>query len=299
MNVRVLRSKSAQNITLETAKEAFKKSFKGRDSDYTKNVLWDIDRFIEHIGKKKTLADVAGREGEIEKWLRALVKENGKPLGSGRRLEIRRAVLNFLSTSGVELNRRDITRPSKQDVRNDRGRIRWLSKKQAIAVAEKLADPWKDAFRVQVGLGFRPDELITLKRADFSEDFETVTLSPLDHLTLKEGSRTIKVPVQVRGIVERRLKESAIAFPENGKPYPNAKLFDRRYLAALKAAGKAADIPFKMDCRIGRRTCATLLLGAGTPVKTVADILGDDPATVLEHYGAIIPEHMDPAAAAI
>jgi len=71
----------------------------------------------------------------------------------------------------VELHRKSIHRPSKKDVRNDRGNIRWLSKKMATDVAEKLADPWKEVFRIQVGLGLRPDELITLKREDFTEDF--------------------------------------------------------------------------------------------------------------------------------
>jgi hypothetical protein len=134
----------------------------------------------------------------------------------------------------------------------------------------------------------------------------TLSLSKLEHLTLKQGTRTIIVPKAVHSIIERRLNAGDILFPykskrckEAGIPWKKAKNFDQLYLRALRAAGAAAKVPFALDCRVGRRTCATILLSKGTAPKVVADILGDNLQTVIEHYGASIPGSNDPSAAAI
>jgi len=239
MGHRMLRDKSAQYVQLGKAKETWLSKFQGRDADYKKSMQWDIERFIEQFGEKTTVAEMAGREVEVDDWLRSLTKKVKKPkaqkkgtktdakdskaeekfeyeerpLGGGRRRELRRVILRFLTDSGLDPDRKGIHRPGVKDVRNDRSPIRWLTKDQATSVKENLKQPWQDYFRVQLGLGLRPDELITLKRSDFDQKFETVTLSPLEHLTLKEGSRSIRVPGVVREIVKRRLASAQIVFP--------------------------------------------------------------------------------------
>lgn len=298
--------------TLEDAATEWKKNFVGKDSDHTKIVGYDLDRFVTHFKPGTVLDQMEGREKEIDVWLRGLMTKARKasegkperparPISAGRRAQIRRHVLRFLEDSGVMLERKAVKTVKRKEIRAGRGSIRWLERSQAEKVAEYLAQPWRDLFRVQVALGLRPDELITLKREDFSEKHDMVTLSPLEHLTLKQGSRTIKVPEVIRPVIKRRLESAAVLFPDpaTGVPWTNPKYYNRAYLAALKAAGAAAGVPFKMDCRIGRRTCATLLLDAGVSVKHVADILGDDPATIIEHYGAKIQDRLDPSAAAL
>lgn len=305
--------------TLADALTTWKETLTG-DNDYVKNQQGDAAMFVRKFGEKTLLTDVADKAKDIDLWIRSIKKtvskkdqEAGKKaektISASRRQEIRRVVLRFLRESGAELDAKSIKRPSKKDVRNDRGAIRWLTRDQAQAVASKLTDPYyADCFRIQLALGLRPDELLTLKKADFSELNKklTVTLSPLGHLTLKEGSRSVIVPEHVRLTITRRLEDCAIVFPYIGKkvkkagqPWPDAKFFDRKYLKALRAAGKAADVPFELDCRVARRTCATLLLSAGTAPKVVADILGDNLQTVIEHYGASIPGSNDPTVAAI
>ena len=312
MGYRTLRDTAAiEGLTLETALENWKKRLVG-DDDYVTDQGWTAGMFVERFDKTTKVADMAGREREINDWIAGIKhtegKREGQRIGAGRRQEIRRVVLKFLTDSGLDPDRKAIKRPGKKDVRNDRGAVRWLDKVQATAMANKVeAGYWNDCFRFQLATGLRPDELTTLKRDDFNSDFSKLTLSPLDHLTLKEGSRTITVPQHVRGIVERRLKKNAILFSFVGerwkklwgKPWPNAKMFDRKYLAALRAAAKLASIPFTVDCRIARRTCATLLLAAGEPPKAVADYLGDDLQTILEHYAAAMPGSLDPSKAAI
>lgn len=134
----------------------------------------------------------SGRARLYLKWLTKTVikgkEEVQVRIGAGRRLEVRRAVLRFLTDAGLDIDRKLVKRPGKKDIRNDRAPIRWLTKQQAKDVAEKLPQPWADCFRVQVAMGLRPDELPTLKRVDFDAECTTLKLSPFEHLTLKEGS---------------------------------------------------------------------------------------------------------------
>lgn len=282
--------------TLQKALEVWIENYKGRDADWTRIVENDLKRFIAEFTPDLEVDEMSGREKDIDTWLRGL------DIGAGRRQQMRRIVLRFLDDSGVSIDKRAVASVGKQEVRKDRGQIRWLERVQAEAVAKALPAPWNDYFRIQVAMGFRPDELITLQRANFhGDDFEIVTLAPLKHLTLKQGSRTIRVPEAVRDILERRLDGTEILFPDpaTAKPWADPKDYNRAYRKALKAAGTAAGVAFKMDCRIGRRTCASLLLREGLGIERAAAVLGDNPATIREHYAAILPSEVDPSAAAL
>jgi len=304
--------------TLGDACRLWLANYKGRDGDHTKIIGYDLWRFVDHFdppkpgeehgGDRMEVDELAGRERDIDAWLRGLTVKQKKedktpprPIGAGRRAQIRRAVLRFLEDSGVSVARKAVTSVKKKEVRADRGRIRWLERDQAELVAEKLPSPWCDLFRVQVALGLRPDELITLKRDDFDNDLSRVALSPLKHLTLKQGSRQIRVPTAVQKIIKRRLEAGDVLFnePETGEPWADPKNYNKQYNAALKKAAAAAGVLTHMDCRIGRRTCASLLLRNGRNVEEVAAILGDDPATIREHYASILPHEVDPTPAAL
>lgn len=304
---RAVKARAAlEGLTLKAAATTWTSKLTG-DAEYVNDQTLTANAFVRQFGETTLATDMPGRETEIDEWIRGLKNNRNKPIGAGRRLEIRRVVLKLLRETGVEMDKKAIKRPSKKDVRNDRGAIRWLTRIQARNVAERIQDTYfADCFRVQLALGLRPNELLTLKKADFSEidGKRSLTLSPLAHLTLKEGSRTIIVPEHIHAILDRRLEASDILFPHvggkhDGKPWVKAKLFDRRYVQALRAAGKAAGVPFDLDGRVARRTAATLLLGAGVAPKAVADILGDRLDTVIEHYGAAIPGTNDPSKAAI
>jgi len=45
----------------------------------------------------------------------------------------------------------------------------------------------------------------------------------------------------------------------------------------------------RLDARIGRKTCATLLLAGGVPPNAVAALLGDNLPTIISHYAGVIP----------
>lgn len=283
----------------------------GRDLDSTANQAYDLARFLKHFdpgadgqldGARLEVDEFNGREQDLSEWIQGLMKTNGAPLSGGRRNQIRDVVLKLLEGAGVFIVREKVARAGKRALRAGRGAIRWLERAQAAAVAAALPDPWSDYFQVQVAMGFRPDELITLKRGDFhGDDFATVSLSPLNHLTLKLGTRTLKVPSHLRALLERRFDKNELLFPcpETGETWPSARWYNRCYHRALKAAGVAAGVKFALDCRTARRTAASLWLREGMSVERVAVRLGDNAATVREHYAAILPQEVEVSGVAL
>ncbi|MCY3018221.1 MAG: site-specific integrase [Planctomycetota bacterium] len=297
--------RSGPSPTLKEALATFKEHYQGRDDLCTREILNDLGRFNTHFGETTEIDAMEGREADIDGWLRGLKlaegARKGRAISAERRLKLRKRILKFLTDSGAVIDRKAIPAPRRDEIRRERGQIRWLEKEQAIAVAEALQQPWQDMFRIQVGIGLRPNELITLKRADFDADCIRLRLSALGNLTLKLGPRDIKLPDEVAKIVKRRLETGDVLFPDprTGKPWKTAELFNDHYLKALRAAGATAKAPFELDCRTGRRTCGSILIRAGRSVEEVAALLGDDPRTVREHYARILPHEVDSTPAVI
>jgi integrase len=300
------KSREGASPTLQQALDNWTANYVGRDPDHTRIVTNDLKRFVAHFKPDTEIDSLDGKERDVDTWLRGLKIQDGirkgQSLSAGRRFQIRTHVLAFMRDSGTPLKAEAIHRPSKDDVRADRGEIRWLEKGQAQKLAAELPAPWCDYFRVQVGTGLRPDELITLKRSDFTKDFSRLTLSEYGALTLKQGPRTIMVPVPVREIIKRRLDgDNNTVFPDTttDAPWVNPKTYNRFYLKALRKAASDAGIKVKVDCRTGRRTCGSLLLRAKQSIEQVAAILGDRVETVREHYAKILSKEVDPSAAAL
>jgi integrase len=326
---------SGPDVTLDTARADWLARYQGRDKHHTDAVRWDLERFCKKFGGDTSLKEMCGCERDIDAWLRGLTVEKDqvvRPIGAGRRQQIRRVVLRFLQDSGLRVDVKAVGSVGTHEVRRDRGEIRWLERAQAVALADAFDSPafleldrhgkplpadvlktpdqlaprvmwaryWSDAFRVQVALGLRPSELPTLQAGNFSSDFSELTLATLGALSLKNGSRHLRVPRQAREIIERRAGENAIVFAnKRGKAWATAEAFCKKFHRALQVAAQLAGIATAVDCRTGRRTCASLLLRAGKTVEDVAAILGDDPDTIREHYARILSHEVDPSAAAL
>lgn len=287
--------------TLSAALDAWGKTL-GGDPDYVRNQKNDVGIFVKAFGESTKLTDMAGREEDLNKWLRGNKREGGTrdglPISPRRHVELRRVVISFLKASGGEVDAKLIKRPGAVKVREARGNPKALTEAQARKVAENFAEKYyEDCFRVQVALGLRPGELITLKKGDFTEvnGVMSLTLSPLG---------TLIVPQAIRKIIKDRLEVSDIVFPLKsqkvkaaGLPWRKAATFCDLYLKALSAAG--AGVQFPLDCRVARRTCATTLLAAGVAPKIVSDILGHNLQMLLEHYASVLPGQNDPSKAAI
>ena len=280
--------------TLRTALDAWLRDFKRGSPAHRRNVTRELERFVHAFGSKTLVDDLSGQERRLDAWLA------DQDVVASRRQQIRIYVLRFLDDSGLHIDRKKVPAVKLKNIRSDRKPIRWLSKARAVRVAEALPNGMADAWRVQVALGLRPTELITLQRSNFSRELSAVTLAPLGNLTLKTGPRTIQVPKPIRDLIRRRLESCDILFPdEAGEPYADPRLFWQRYNRALAAAGKATAAPFGLDARTGRRTCASILLRAGRSTEEVAILLGDRAETIREHYARLLPVEVDPSAAAL
>lgn len=276
--------------SLQTAVDAWVKKLHG-DSDYARNTATDARKFVNQFGPETLVDDMEGRESDIAAWIGGLKTANRIALSAGRRRQIRLVALKFLEDSGALMSRKSVKPPTRKEVRRDRGAIRWLDADQCKAVSEKMTVEFKDVFDIQCGIGLRASEVATLKRADFSPDYGSLTLSPLGGLTLKTGSRAITVSrfPEVQKILKRRAESAQILFNQKGRPYLLRRFF-KNYNAALNAA--RGDIPFKLDARTGRRSCASQLIRAGKSIEAVAALLGDDPNTIREHYGKVMSEEV-------
>lgn len=307
--------------TLDAALATWLADFKGRDPDYMYNVERDLTRFVERFGASREVDSFIGAELEIKNDLMKL------GVSPSTRNAVRKCVLRFLEDSGATLDRKLVPAAGARAVRAARGAIRWLERPQATALAKKLPPYWADLFRVNVQLGLRPEEMPTLHADNFTNNFKLLTLMPREHLTLKTGSRKIAVPAAVRKIIKRRLKNNAsgIVFPQmvfriagnkkvnvlrdTGRLWKTMDWFDRKYVRELRAAAKlvnadeklpaTARIGVKLDARIARRTCGSLLIRAGLSDEEVAAVLGDTPEMVREHYAEIRSEEVDRSAAGI
>jgi len=281
--------------TLAEAKEAYLKHYTGSEGQ-KQHVKSFLKKFITAHGETTSVDEFAGKEKEINSWLHNL------PISPRTRHAIRIYVINMLEQGGgIHINRKLIEAPTVKEIREARGAIKWLEKAQAQKVANKLTGYWRDLFRVQVATGLRADEIITLRRECFEKDYSKLTLQPYEHLTLKTHSRTIQVPEQIRPILKRRLKETDFLFPrpETNEPWKDRGEYHKRYNEALNAVREECNIPFKLDCRTGRRTCGSILIRSGQTVEHVAALLGNSPEIVREHYARILPTEVDSKAAAL
>jgi len=298
--------------TLEKARMKFMKAYRAGmlgqkrgkipDADAVKNIEWDLERLCKHFGEQTPADFIEGKEEDFSAWLHGLKNASGKVLSASRRMQIRIYGLMMLEHAGAKPDRKKIARPDmnasnrvNDTTRGNNGLINYLTRSEAEKVAAKLNQPWADMFRIQLSVGLRPDELLTLHRNNFSHDLSKLTLAPLVFsdeeekifiLTLKTGSRDVPIPESVRGILKARLKIGDVLFPDrNGIAWTRPRQFNRQYRAALARAGSAARLRKKLDARIARRTCASWLMQENVSAEKIAKLLGNSPAMILKHYG--------------
>lgn len=300
-------------LTIGAARDAVLEAIAGKDPGHVKHVQCDLGRFCTKFGAATKCDAFKGGEVRINSWIQSLRKRDGKPLGPNARNYLQIYILKLLRAGGVKIDASKIDRVGKKEMNAKRQKIRWLTNSDASAVLAKLPQPYADAFHIQCRIGLRPFELLTLHRSNFTADFSELRLEQLtDVLTLKTGPRknAIPIPSDLRPILEARARECEVLFPEpaghnskhprkvlarvrkqrrpaavGGQPWRDPDAFSRRFKNALVSAAKAANVTTPMDARVGRRTCASLLLQAGVPIVKVAELLGNSPEQIVNAYG--------------
>jgi integrase len=285
--------KRGPRVTLRDAVDTWFQSWKVRkDETYTKTVKYDLENFIAMFGAETTTDQIEGREGEIDAWIQGMktpAERDGKgkvikwrPVSPSRIHHVRTCVLKMLTESGVHLDRSRIATAEKVDKP-----IHWLNREQADQIVKALPAYYADCFRIQVAIGLRPQELLTLTEGNFRNDFATLVLAETHGITLKTSSRTIPIPEHLGPLLKLRAKQNRLLFPDDksGKPWKNEMVFFRRFNRRLRTAAAKCAINIPMDCRIGRRTCASLLIQGNVSAEKVAALLGNTPDMILSHYG--------------
>ena len=163
-------------LTLGEARDKVLQSIGTKDSNHVKHVKQDLGRFVAQFGATTRVDTFRGAEFRINTWLQSLRKRNGQPLGPNARQYFRIYILKLLKTGGARIDDSKITPITKKELASKRQKIRWLTNAQAQAVLENLPQPYADAFKIQVRIGLRPFELLTLQRSNFTEDFQNYDL---------------------------------------------------------------------------------------------------------------------------
>ena len=306
--------------TLSEAAALVMATLEGKHYGHRKHVEQDIGRFVKRFGQHTRCGDMQGQESEISAWIASIKKRDGAQLGPNARQYFRIYILKLLRSGGAKIDASQIQRITKKELKAKRGDIRYLTPEQAQQILERLPPYFADAFRLQCRVGFRPFELLTITKENFAADFSQLTLAPLGKLTLKTGSRTVPIPEDLRAMIQGRLAECSILFPEpagrkpkrdyapmdeskrkrkkriapapGGQPWRDPDAFAFKFNSALTRAAVDANISVRMDCRIGRRTCATALIRANFTADRIAGLLGNSAAQVLESYADCDTENM-------
>jgi hypothetical protein len=269
-----------------------------KDKGETKDVAEvSSDALIEHLEKyrdRKKLGDiytylskflVSATHGEFD---RAPVLEWFRPLGKRKKAE-KRAKQWF-----------------------------WLSRKQALALIEKLreqhGDYFADAAMIQYGCGFRPEELVLLQTSAVtvtSKKAARISVVALPGYGLKNerSQDAVNVPSWAMDALQRRLKAAKgkpILFPQSESgctvwPYalktmteeqrardlwPDAfsHFWSEMYTPRLRQAATAAGVDAtQVDGKTMRHTCGReIILKYG--FEKAAAVLRHDVKTLREHY---------------
>ncbi|MBO4541235.1 MAG: tyrosine-type recombinase/integrase [Bacilli bacterium] len=148
-------------------------------------------------------------------------------------------------------------------------------------------------FRLFVYYGLRLGELLGLKRRDFDERCNTLSIERSRAEKVLEGNSHIQSPKTKRSIrtllllpglkelLDPTLEPEDFLFQSKVKEgsFINEMTIRRR---AKKYARKAGLIPIKIH--EFRHSCASNLLRAGIPLRVVASWLGDKETTILTYY---------------
>jgi len=270
-----------------------------------------IERFVKEFGAMMNVADVDPHK--VNEWLQLYKQADGSSISEMRRKFVRTAVLKFLTTITRDaFDRKAVAVVSAHSIKREQKEIIWLERLDAERLVKHVyelhGDYWGDMARIQLDLGWRPEELIMLRTELASE--RVVTLDVVEGDAPKTGKRSVQVPKSAKVAARRRLQNgSPVLFPRTGlkekarRPkltrdgpihatmwYPSS--FDKIYLTLLRSAAEAAGILKHIDCRILRRTFGSLQLRDGKKEHEVASLMGDRVETIRRHYARILAEEV-------
>lgn len=155
-------------------------------------------------------------------------------------------------------------------------------------ILSEITPRLRELFRLSFMVGLRPGEATGLKSSDWIESLNTLSVTG-------KGGKTRHVPIvcpEMQSELTRRAKESKYGYLWES-PWTKGPYVDIR--EALKQAAKRAGWNESINAHLLRHAAATDLIGTGTDVSVVQQILGHSTIKVTETYLHIRQEMMKKA----
>jgi integrase len=237
------------------------------------------------------------RPADVEAWMGAELAAGKKP---GTVTHYRRCLALALADAERDgLVTRNAARLARPPRRSEAPPRALSADERARLVAAAQDDPAGPLVLLALSTGLRRGELLALRWEDIGPDSLRVTgalaVGPQGgHIRTepktRRSRRTVGLPAMARGALDRQraaVGDSAWVFPSGtGKP-----MDPRTAGEAFRALATRAGLPSDVRLHDMRHTAATLALGAGVPVRDVADALGhSSPTITLNVYSHSIPE---------
>ncbi|MEW6237315.1 MAG: tyrosine-type recombinase/integrase [Candidatus Omnitrophota bacterium] len=176
------------------------------------------------------------------------------------------------------------------------GRLRFLSKEEAFVLRETASQLSKELeIFVMLGLfgGMRAGEIIALRWADVDLNLRTITVAPRQDWTPKtRRARVIPINDELDSFLSQRRAEGQPDGLILSVSYEGMK---KRFHRLVRLAGLPITGDQKVTAHTLRHTFASHLVMAGTPLYTVAALLGHSNTETTRLYSHLAPSHLQQA----
>ncbi len=190
--------------------------------------------------------------------------------------------------------------PKVKKLREKEGRLRFLSQDEIgilLAAAGKFNGDMEAYVRLMLYAGLRSGEALHLRWKDVDWDRGNLVIAPQEQWSPKSRKGRI-VPMPVGLLVY--LKERIVAYPEaeyivlGSKTYTSYRL-KRLFNNVVKEAGLPLEGEDKVTAHTLRHTYASHLAMNGTPLYTVAALLGHSDTKTTQIYAHLAPDYLKEA----
>ncbi len=186
--------------------------------------------------------------------------------------------------------------PKAKKLQEDEGRLRFLSKEEIAKLretAEQLS-PELDAY-VMLGLnaGLRAGEALALRWQDINFDQRIITIAPRQDWTTKtRKTRVIPMNKDLCEFLKARLESNPGSEMVIEVTYEGMK---KRFRRLVNLSGLPIEGDNKVTAHTLRHSFASHLVMAGTPLYTVAALLGHSSTETTRLYSHLAPDHLQDA----
>ena len=186
--------------------------------------------------------------------------------------------------------------PKVKKLKEEEGRLRFLSKDEMSKLretAEQLSPELEAYVMLELCAGLRAGEALALRWQDINFDQRIITIAPRQDWTPKTGkTRVIPMNKDLFKFLKARNESNAGSEQVIGVTYDGIK---KRFRRLVHLSGLPIDGDNKVTAHTLRHSFASHLVMAGTPLYTVATLLGHSSTETTRLYAHLAPDHLQDA----